>query len=1018
MLRSLNSGVSGLLNHQVRMDTVGNNIANVNTTGYKTRRTTFSESFSQLVKGASRTESKAGGTNPMQIGLGVAVGSIDMIMGQGNLQNTGRMLDIGIEGNAFFGVSDGVGTYYTRCGAFQLDSQGYIILPTNGMVLQGKMADALGNFPPGTAIGNLQIPLNQQSPARATTEVTLARNLRADGEAKGSVSYTQRLLHSADGERFFGANGLNDKGRSVHDTVLSSLYDKNGLPFKMKEGDTITMSFYTDPSYDNKIEVSFHITADGAQVNRINGTSGLADTISGLADFSGGNMNINSLNDLMRGIEYTLSSYLKAVNPLPAVNIPGTPTYIEPLSISLTDKGELQITGVRSDIFGFSIESNNPDSGKINDSASVTKAFNFGSYLGPGVLGSQTYTANGYTGNVSIPGATSVGALDGAYFPANAQYVGVTGTIPGTLPLLIWAPGSIPHRSSFDIGNPPGSTVVNDSGEGISVLIPNSYTPGDNDTFKVGNIINNGPAVSVTMPDGTVRSVTRGSAFPINSQFSSTALPPTHPPAPATINILVPGSVADKSDTAIASLPASAIMNGTTPAFPVPVPADLWSCTNNSNKTVNVFVEAQVAIPTGTPPNLVYSDIPPGSKNRGTAEAVVYVKSQTISGALLRPAEQYDYLAEILNSFGNEMNLVDGAKISFNASIGGDQITSSPLIYKKNTTLLDDFMMQLRNDLKLPYDYMGKDNNSYPSVALKTPGLGEDEIPEGALVIRGLPGKTFSVNNLSITARNPGGVSVSPSGFIEATKVTLYKEAENAEVVPTSIPIYDDSGAEHLLRFEFTHTGVNGEWIWKASFGGKEIINPPGSGSGKITFGQDGTLASWLFDDGGSTLQFDPANGAKSMRIRLSAGGPGNWKGLTSQAEIPSSAQAQTQDGYTSGSLVEMSIDEFGLIEGKFSNGINKKLAQILTVDFANPGGLLDVSDNVYTLSANSGDPIWGKPKTQSSSSLRPGALEMANVDLANEFTNMITTQRGYQANSRIITVSDTMLEEAVNLKR
>jgi len=140
-------------------------------------------------------------------------------------------------------------------------------------------------------------------------------------------------------------------------------------------------------------------------------------------------------------------------------------------------------------------------------------------------------------------------------------------------------------------------------------------------------------------------------------------------------------------------------------------------------------------------------------------------------------------------------------------------------------------------------------------------------------------------------------------------------------------------------------------------------------------------------------------------------------KGLTT-SDLPSSAQAMGQDGYAPGLLLEMSIDDFGLIEGKFSNGIQKKLAQIMVVDFANPGGLMDMSDNVYSISANSGDPVWGKPKTQSSSSLRPGALEMSNVDLASEFTNMITTQRGYQANSRIITVSDTMLEEAVNLKR
>jgi flagellar hook-basal body protein len=1043
------------------MDSVGNNIANVNTTGFKARRTTFSESFSQLVKGASRSESKAGGTNPMQIGLGVAVGSIDTIMGQGNLQNTGRMLDIGIEGNAFFGVSDGVGTYYTRCGAFQLDAQGYIILPTNGMVLQGRMADSMGNFPPGTAIGNIQIPLNQQSPAKATTEVSLARNLRADGEAKGSVSYTQRLLHAADEERFFGANGLNDKGRGLHDTVLSSLYDGNGVPFNMKEGDIITMSFYTDTTYDNKIDVSFFITADGMQVNRVNKNTGLPDTNLGTADFTGGKMNINSLNDLMRGIEYTLSSYLDNVNPIQNPSaLPGDDDYVEPLSVTLNAKGELELRGVRSDIFGFDITSSNPNTGKVDNSANVTKVFSFGSYLGPGVLGSQTYVANGFNGKVNIP--------TGAFFPSNSTYNGIMDVTPGLTPvpgsvpldttsadalqLDIWAPKTVTHRNGFNISpmnNPTPFTVAlpnikglvqNNSGESIQVLIP--YGPstlptppgnipvGDTYTFKVGSVINNGNTpIVVLLADGTTeRSIPKGTAFPAGSSISPNG---TTRPGPVTIDFLIPGSVPDGGDTATTTI-QFADMTWTTGGVtsnvgPNGMAEDLSLCTNNNGKNVNVFVRD--VVPIG-------GKIPEGSKN---SERVTYnnaagtvtltplvhplyssveVKATTMSGVLLRPAEQYDYLADILNANGEGMSLVDGAVISFTSSIGEDRINSTPLTFKKNSTLLDDLMMQLRNDLKLPYDYMGKDNNNYPSVAIKTPSLGEDGIPEGALVFRGLPGKAFSINDLTITARNPGGVAMAPQGFQEGMAVSLYRSAENAEVVPTEIEIYDDSGAAHQLRFEFTHTGVNGEWIWKASFSGKEIINPPGSGSGKITFGRDGTLAAWLYDDGGSALQFDPANGAKAMRVKLSAGGPGNWKGLTSQAEIASTAQAQTQNGYTSGSLTEMSIDEFGLIEGKFSNGINKKIAQILVVDFANPGGLLDVSDNVYTLSANSGEPVWGRPKNQSSSSLRPGALEMANVDLANEFTNMITTQRGYQANSRIITVSDTMLEEAVNLKR
>ncbi|MCL2102277.1 MAG: flagellar hook-basal body complex protein, partial [Fibromonadales bacterium] len=253
MLRSLNSGVTGLMNHQVRMDVIGNNISNVNTVGYKNRRVTFEESFSQLVKGASRTESKAGGTNPMQIGLGVGVGSIDVITGQGHLSNTGRIFDLAIEGSAMFGVSDGNGVYYTRNGAFQLDSQGYIMLPTNGMVLQGKMADSHGNFPAGTAIGNLQIPLNQQAPAKETTEVSLGRNLNMDADAKGSISYTQQLLHHADGVRAEGVNSSNDTGRT--ETTLSSLHNSNGQSLGIKENDVITISWFDESSFVSGVSI-------------------------------------------------------------------------------------------------------------------------------------------------------------------------------------------------------------------------------------------------------------------------------------------------------------------------------------------------------------------------------------------------------------------------------------------------------------------------------------------------------------------------------------------------------------------------------------------------------------------------------------------------------------------------------------------------------------------------------------------------------------------------------------------
>ena len=138
MMRSMFSGVSGLRVHQTKMDVIANNIANVNTVGYKTSRVTFSEVFSQTLSSASGANpaSGRGGTNPMQIGLGANVASIDMLMSTGAAQRTDNPYDLMIQGDGFFVVSDNSGTYFTRAGAFRLDEDGYITTP-NGMLVNG-----------------------------------------------------------------------------------------------------------------------------------------------------------------------------------------------------------------------------------------------------------------------------------------------------------------------------------------------------------------------------------------------------------------------------------------------------------------------------------------------------------------------------------------------------------------------------------------------------------------------------------------------------------------------------------------------------------------------------------------------------------------------------------------------------------------------------------------------------------------------------------------------------------------
>lgn len=137
MMRSLYSAISGLKNHQVRMDVIGNNIANVNTTGYKRSRTTFATMLSQTLKGASSPNTQ-GGTNAIQIGLGATLASVDQIMTQGSSQSTGNPTDLMIQGPGFFVLRNGSQTVYSRAGGFIVDSNGLLVDPATGAAVQDE----------------------------------------------------------------------------------------------------------------------------------------------------------------------------------------------------------------------------------------------------------------------------------------------------------------------------------------------------------------------------------------------------------------------------------------------------------------------------------------------------------------------------------------------------------------------------------------------------------------------------------------------------------------------------------------------------------------------------------------------------------------------------------------------------------------------------------------------------------------------------------------------------------------
>jgi len=183
MLRSLFAGISGLRNHQTMLDVTGNNIANANTVGFKASTTVFSDTLSQMLTAASGSGADRGGTNPIQIGLGVQLAATSTNFGQGAAQTTGRLTDLMISGDGFFVLHDGAQSIYTRAGSFTFDETGTLVAP-NGMRVQGYALDANGD-PTG---GLIDISLDTAALGLPAGVELTSYSIGPDGKVRGVFS--------------------------------------------------------------------------------------------------------------------------------------------------------------------------------------------------------------------------------------------------------------------------------------------------------------------------------------------------------------------------------------------------------------------------------------------------------------------------------------------------------------------------------------------------------------------------------------------------------------------------------------------------------------------------------------------------------------------------------------------------------------------------------------------------------------------------------------------------------------
>jgi flagellar hook protein FlgE len=315
--------------------------------------------------------------------------------------------------------------------------------------------------------------------------------------------------------------------------------------------------------------------------------------------------------------------------------------------------------------------------------------------------------------------------------------------------------------------------------------------------------------------------------------------------------------------------------------------------------------------------------------------------------------------------------------------------------------------------------------------------------PSG-LVLQG-----YGVNNQGVIQANLGDLLINP-GTVAATPSTQVDIAANLDAVAvapiwdpadpggtsnfsTQVTVYDSLGAAHGVTVYFVKgappaaAGDPQDWSWNAMVDSAEI-DPAAPGyvagepylgaTGTLTFNTDGALiaetpAAFTWDFLGAT----PGQ-AIAFDFGTSVADGGTGLDGTTQFAAASTTTGISQDGYGAGSVAAISVSNDGVVTGVFTNGQRRTLGQVAVADFGSVDGLARAGDGLWAETRESSQPLIGPPETGGRAAIVSGALEQSNVDLGQEFVSLIAFQRGFSANSKIITTADEMYQELVNLKR
>ena len=1013
---ALFAGVSGLTAQANSIGTVSDNIANVNTVGYRAIESTFST----LVTNSGTISHSPGG---------VQGGSRSAIGLQGLLQTTTSNTDIAISGDGFFATNtqaDGSGTVgYTRAGSFREDALGNFV-NSSGFFLQGFPLSRDGLLPgePGnpntTSSSSLDAleAVNVSSftgAAAATTSIQLSANLQSSApQFQGSGSSV--TLDSNSPENFqitssdiiipTSTNSLDRGDRFVLETG-------NGLGQTLRYGGfTFSRDINNGSAGDSGVgnTVSpltlgsnpFSTVAAGDQtVNVRQGNHGL--TSGEVVTISGVSVAIDGIpaSDLNQSFVITVldedNFSIETATSAAAGGIAGGGTSVQSdfrefvgnvfdaSTASSTFLGTTGTTGFSNDALTFTITTNATGSSTFTYTSGTPNS-QLGQFNSLNNLASAISNVDGLTSRV-VNGQLFVSSVDAneAITFANGSNV-ATGEGSTLSRGLDWV-GEL-GLANVSVGVNRFSTleglssVINDV-DGFSATITN---PGSASGVDI-NV--DDPLDTISFRDFAVSTTT--------TVFSATESPIGTTIGSSEVALTFPTAHGFASNDIITLDPSNI------PGFPAAISATGAFNTTTGSNVVSISQAAH--------------GFTTGDEIGFDVTTIAGFPNGTIGGI---PVAEFNDLVTVtvvdLNTYTFTVN--SNATATGVSPVTGD-FTASPTI---EGIPLTDFVGS--------FEIANVTSNSFTidvgTVATGTANSIADQLivrdPTNSGSVLGELGLVTSLNGGSFTGAQSTG-SLGPSYDANNADTNIAGGAVTPEF-PINIPVFDSLGTGHDIQVGFLRTGPNTWAVEVYALDSSEVSDSFPNGqiaSGSITFNGDGTLAS-IDASLAAPIEVVWTNGAEPSTISLGLGtagpvGTGETNGL-SQFDSSSELNFANQNGVPVGELIGVEIGNDGIVTATFSNGETQDLYQIPLADFSNPDGLGALTGNVFLETRDSGTVNLRIPGSSGVGTLQSSALEQSNVELSEELTGMIIAQRSYQANTRVVTTSDELLEELNNILR